>query len=274
MPTCFVILGTPRSGTSCLGGVLARLGIDMGPEDIPANGMNPLGFYQDYELERLLRDACEAVEFIPEKIDLTREYRRRLAELVKRRCARDVDWGVKSSKLAHVFGEFLRSCTHEVKLLVTVRDPELSISSMADWIDEGHQSARSMIARSLSLIDEIRVTCTLPTLEVDYHDLVADPVTVVAKVATFCGRPLREEAVKFPTADLLRHTKIRGRSEVDEAKLLASEILEAPDKELLLQRLSLLAVRHTKGDRTEVLQRLRSNDHDDWKTRRELMTRK
>ncbi len=272
MSTCYVILGPPRSGTSCLGGILARMGVDMGPEDIPANGMNPRGFYQDYELECLLRDACNATEFIPETMELAREYRGKLAGLVKRRCARGIDWGVKSSKLPHVFGLFEKFCTDEIRILYTIRDPELSISSMADWIDESHQSARSMIMRSLKLIEAIRADyAQTPSLDVDYHRLVASPLEVVTEIAEFCGRKASLEAVAFPTTELLRHTKIRGRSEVDEAKLLAEDIAAAEDQDRLLQRLALLAIRHVGDNKDGVLARLRSDDHRDWKTRRELM---
>ncbi len=48
-----VVLGTPRSGTSMVAGVLHRLGVNMGHEMIPTDEHNPTGYYEDAEFVRI-----------------------------------------------------------------------------------------------------------------------------------------------------------------------------------------------------------------------------
>lgn len=58
-----VILGTPRSGTSLLAGLLADAGFDPGPDLIPSTPDNPRGFFESLRVNRindeLLVDAVE-----------------------------------------------------------------------------------------------------------------------------------------------------------------------------------------------------------------------
>lgn len=51
-PGCVIVAGMHRSGTSLTAGLLARLGIDLGRELVPADRANPRGYFEDVELVR------------------------------------------------------------------------------------------------------------------------------------------------------------------------------------------------------------------------------
>lgn len=49
------VIGVPRSGTSCICGILHRLGVRMTlNEFIPASNANPTGFYEDKEILKII----------------------------------------------------------------------------------------------------------------------------------------------------------------------------------------------------------------------------
>lgn len=50
-----VVAGQPRSGTSCTAGVLHHLGVPMGERFLPAAPANPVGYFEELELEAYLR---------------------------------------------------------------------------------------------------------------------------------------------------------------------------------------------------------------------------
>ena len=52
--TCILVLGTPRSGTSCVAGILHHLGVVMGEQFLEADDWNPAGYFQDVEFETFL----------------------------------------------------------------------------------------------------------------------------------------------------------------------------------------------------------------------------
>ena len=51
-PGSVIVAGMHRSGTSLTAGLLARLGIDMGRDLVPADRANPRGYFEDVELVR------------------------------------------------------------------------------------------------------------------------------------------------------------------------------------------------------------------------------
>ena len=49
----FVVLGSPRSGTSALTRLLPVFGIDLGDEMVPPNANNPRGFWEDTAIQHI-----------------------------------------------------------------------------------------------------------------------------------------------------------------------------------------------------------------------------
>jgi glycosyltransferase involved in cell wall biosynthesis len=52
-PGCVIVAGMHRSGTSLTAGLLERLGVDMGPDLVPADRANRRGYFEDRDVVRL-----------------------------------------------------------------------------------------------------------------------------------------------------------------------------------------------------------------------------
>lgn len=59
MPLVIAVIGLPRTGTSCIAGVLHKLGIAAGTFFSPPNLNNPKGNFEDMQLKRI---CCRRVD--------------------------------------------------------------------------------------------------------------------------------------------------------------------------------------------------------------------
>ena len=59
-PGCVIVAGMHRSGTSLAAGLLARLGVDMGADLVPADRANPRGYLDDRDVVRFHERALAA----------------------------------------------------------------------------------------------------------------------------------------------------------------------------------------------------------------------
>lgn len=199
MPTTFVILGTPRSGTSLLSGILCKLGVFIGHRLMGANYMNPTGFFQDADFEEIYDRATS--EFMPEwPYALPTERLAELEALVAARCGMGVDWSVKFSKSAHALADIVRCSAHDVRLLVTRRDPAHSRASFRPWASPDH----CYIDRAQRAVISAMALSPLPALTVDYDALVDGSRSGVARIADYIGRPVTDEAVALVDPRLRR----------------------------------------------------------------------
>jgi len=186
MARCYLVIGTPRSGTSLVAGVLSAMGVDMGPSP-PGNVWNPAGFYQDVEFWALLHRAGQ------KQVDLAN-----LAELIaKRSCG--IDWGVKNPDLAYVFADFVTACTDEIRIVRTTRPHDRSVASWQARTNEPQPI--DAYAEAIAKINP----AAFPTITVDFDELIDNPTEQVARLAEFCERSVTPEAIAFPQASLRRH---------------------------------------------------------------------
>jgi hypothetical protein len=186
MARCFLVLGTPRSGTSLVAGVLSALGVDMGPSP-PGNEWNPAGFFQDVEFWALLHRAGNGFKRHAE-----------LALLIAKR-SRGFDWGVKNPDLAYVFADFVAACTDEIRIVRTTRPHARSVAS---WQARTHEPQPiDAYAEAIARINP----AAFPTIAVDFDALIDNPPEQVTRLAEFCERAVTPEAIAFPQASLRRH---------------------------------------------------------------------
>lgn len=219
MPTCVLVLGSARSGTSVTAGVLHRLGVVMGWELPSEDGhprfdwpdpieMNPRGFYQDAPIEEALYDIWG--NDYPEPG--TRAPAGRLGrfnELVAMRAARKHPlWGIKSSHMPWVIEEFLAACPDDVRFVVTQRDPEHSARSIKAWFDdESIEGCRHWVTKVNSQIAAVLADERwehIPRHVVGFTELLDDPATTIGGLAAFVNRPAKQEAVDFVDPALKR----------------------------------------------------------------------
>ena len=196
MATCYLVLGTPRSGTSCVSGILHKLGVRMSLGDfVPASPANPTGFWEDTGLFDALSDHDSpylAVQYAA---------RNRLMQAIYDRHSPGVDWGAKTYLLSIYFDVWMSVCDElgvTVKTVMTSRDIE---QSKASWRN-AFSSNDAIVSHVAGLIAPYQLT----SLSVSFDALLSDAATTVASIASYCGKPTSgaafEDAVAFVNPSL------------------------------------------------------------------------
>lgn len=202
MSKCILVIGVPRSGTSCVAGILHHLGIDMGEKLMPAdNRWNPAGFFQDEELENILHNDIGLWKFP----DWTTSKRKNpnLVKYFKKRNKSNL-WGVKSNRLIYCLEEFLTAVS-DVTIIRTQRDLSKSIQSWESLSGDGDGHEYNPIRRMYNAIEKgFQELGVKEDLIVNYDRLIEDPTETVASIAQICGVELNNDAINFINSNL-RH---------------------------------------------------------------------
>lgn len=214
MPNCFLVLGGPRAGTSLVAGILHALGVAMHQgDDSGANEWNPKGFYEDGEfgsilsalvywqpgVENILANYMPypAPPFLPD----TRE---RLKELIGKRCALGMDWGVKSARLCYVLPTFIELCPCPVKIIRAVRDEAEAIASWAARAEHDQETATKIVQNARRATDEAIHAAGVTEHIVAFARLLDDTREVVGSLARLCGKDVNDAALALVTPELKR----------------------------------------------------------------------
>jgi hypothetical protein len=205
--TAILVIGTPRSGTSCVAGILHHLGVPMGERLMPADEWNPAGYFQDEDFEDILHEAVGAWVF-PDwqtsKPNLNGKFARQIRQLAAERSAQYPLWGVKSTRLVF-FWNALKAGAGEMKDIKTQRPIEDSIASWESQTEcgDGHEeNPIRRMSRALALgAKQMNIT---PHLTVDYNELLSDTGAIVQQIADVAGVPVTQAAIDFVNADLRR----------------------------------------------------------------------
>lgn len=196
MPTCVLVMGGPRAGTSLCAGILHRLGVHMGDElGEPDSIWNPLGFYEDAEFSDIYSRMCfgdgqgSMETYMPESARLEGELLKWHADAIRRRQSRGVSWGVKSARLCYTLGEFMPA-----KVIRMLRPESEMAASWAARAGIALDSACNVIRSSITATDRAIKEFQPELLEVWYADLLTQQDREVERVAKFVGLPVTAEA--------------------------------------------------------------------------------
>jgi hypothetical protein len=206
VPACYLVLGTPRSGTSMVAGILHHLGIPMGPRLLAADAWNPAGYYQDAEFEGLVVRGCrggwpgwDEARADPWHAGVAAAVR----GLAARRGEAAPVWGVKSNRLAFWLDSLASAA--DVRVLTTSRPRAASVRSWAERSGDQPGVAAGVIDRMAAAIAAALAASGLaPVLTVPYDAAVADPAGWVGRVAAAAGREPAPAAVAWVDAALRR----------------------------------------------------------------------
>jgi hypothetical protein len=206
MATCFLVLGTPRSGTSAVAGVLHHLGLPMGDELLAADDWNPAGYFQDAAFERVLKEELRG-EFPVFAECLATDRTRgceRIGALTAARAARGSEWGLKSNRIAYFFDAFL-AAAGEVRVIGTSRKRAESIASYQARQRCSREAATAVIDNMQQAIESVlKIHGITPITSIDFHDLLSDPHSAVDVIASAIGRTSKGSAVSWIDASLRR----------------------------------------------------------------------
>ena len=179
---CVLILGTGRSGTSMMGGVLHRLGVHMGDRLHPPSRTNKRGTYEDVEFMRLIRRRT------PRQV-----YRRFFLE----RARRHPLFGLKYPRAVMVWNAFCTELPPDTRLVVMRRPRAEALLSYRQaygnhrtgWFDDRTRKIERVLRQS-----------RLERVVIDFDDALRDPRGTVEKVAALVEPPPRTSlarAIRF-----------------------------------------------------------------------------
>lgn len=204
--TCVLVVGTPRSGTSCIAGVLHHLGVRMTLRNYPEpHAINPKGFYEDREmLQALVQSSGWITEATfagrHQQIAEKRAAFPLLQKAIAERTAAGVLWGCKSLLAAD--GVFRQAYTGTLLVVRALRSPDaIRASSIAAMVGLERRSVAGMVERA----DQCVIELDSPTLTVAFEDMTANPEREVGRIAAFVGLPVSRTAVEFVEPSLRHH---------------------------------------------------------------------
>jgi hypothetical protein len=202
MGTCVLVLGLPRSGTSCIAGILHNLGVHMGDDLFESDPeWNAKGFFVD-------RIITEALELINENdpitwtlpIDSNNDGRLRIRRIIQDRMSRGIIWGVKNHLIGFLADEFLN--LPDIKLIITQRPLEKSKESWRARANDPNTEER--YAKLIEVHNAQLAIANVPKLIVEFDQLVDNSEITIQGIANFVGLPVNENALKFVDSSLRR----------------------------------------------------------------------
>lgn len=184
-----MVLGVHRSGTSCVAGILDKLGVPMGVSVPFSNPANPKGLFEDVLL-RNIRIACGDREFVGEDIPTIPYHARvsmfRVWEHDRRKDGRVI--GGKLPALCGMVQEMDDAWHGRWKAIVTERPIDDSAMSRAK---RQRHLPQEYIANQLATLANQRDSDLsrrrVPTLRINFAALMSHPEDIVAALIAFCG---------------------------------------------------------------------------------------
>lgn len=185
MSICYLVIGAPRSGTSCIAGILYRLGIFMGDRLMSPKKFNPKGFYHDLDFEEAQRE----IESNPKHLE----------NLIDNRIKNYDKWGVNASRNMFLFSAFSEKCP--TYLLISRRNIKSIKLSAEKWFGKDSLCYIDM------LLDKLyNLNTNLPKLFIDFDEMIDNPYQIVSKIAKFINCGITKDAIDFIDPQL-RHYK-------------------------------------------------------------------
>jgi hypothetical protein len=175
-----IIVGPGRCGTSCVAGVLYRLGIYLGTRLLGADATNPWGHFED----RDFLDWNEA--FLRQKITRA-QWTKRVREVIQKRRALGVLWGWKDPRTCNLLGHYLEFFNDPLFVHCTRAPGQIEASVVRAYGNWGWtpENARAMRLRRQRELD--RYLPWYQTFEVDFDRLRSRRRETVQRLAQFCG---------------------------------------------------------------------------------------
>jgi hypothetical protein len=214
-------MGVPRSGTSCVAGVLHQLGVDMGAGHFqPKDWANPRGYFEDMRWRLVTqRITGRGYSLRAASLESIGHGQRKLYRQLARQCAQRRLWGMKDPWLCFVarfIWPILEQQGVEVRLVVTSRAREASIASVKGHLYKtyrGQGDAERIIDTWQAGLDrQIKEWAGRgPAIVMPYDDLIRAPREKTKYLADFAYQGIGrvngsiETAARWVTPQLNHH---------------------------------------------------------------------
>lgn len=190
-----IVVGPGRCGTSCVAGVLHRLGVFMGTRLLGAHKTNPYGHWEDRDFLDLSMARME------KKISLS-EWTARTSELLNARRSLGKPWGWKDPRTCNLLREYLE-LINDPQFIRCVRDPaKIEFSVVRAYAEHGWTSEQ---ARSMRVRRERELDRYLPwyrTLDIDFDQMRESREQVILQIIEFCGLHASERQIREAVASV------------------------------------------------------------------------
>jgi hypothetical protein len=179
------VVGPPRSGTSCVAGVLQRLGVSMGREFQKPDSGNPTGYYEALGLKRFLEGTFRGPEL--HQARASGSIVRWLRKWVSGRTTDEEVVGAKHLHLCLIVPELVEAAP--VVKIITLDRPISSITAslqrMNWWIAQ--RKSGVMPIKLIEKRDTDLRRLNPPTLRLAFDDVLASPSEAVDSIISFVG---------------------------------------------------------------------------------------
>ena len=199
MGRCVMVIGVQRSGTSCVAGVLHRLGVNMGEGYFQQGDKNnQKGYWEDRRWQKINKDISGNYPAglyydVRQPKSIGPKQLARYKALIDE-CKDQPIWGFKNTRscfTAQFFWPFLE----DVRLVVTQRDPEHSARSIKEHSRVSHRGRLAMTIQEARVHTEVFRAALQQRLQafkgpvhtVNYRRLIAtNKIEEVQALADFC----------------------------------------------------------------------------------------
>ena len=180
VPAVVAVVGPFRGGTSCVAGMLHKLGVSMGDRLKPPTRANPTGFFEAAQLARICRQS-----FREPWLTEQNTHAQRVARLRNWAAGRDGQLiGAKHPTLCMMVGDMVDAWP-DLRLVVVDRPADESILSLRRqgwWTPKAREA---VIPTMVETRDTALANCARPVLRLKHHDTLADPAATVDRLIQF-----------------------------------------------------------------------------------------
>lgn len=187
-PRSLFVIGIHRSGTSCVAGILDRLGVWMGAEEWEPQEFNPKGNIEDPAFRDAFQRALGNWR-LPYRQNPQAEGVQKLVDLVRLRDQTFDVWGVKSPYLCCLLMPLLQAAAQPM-LIGTQRNLDEVTASLVNREEDMPERVAADIVSDYWRMKKVKtITATnrldVPMLSVPYESVLENPAGLVQKIAAF-----------------------------------------------------------------------------------------
>jgi hypothetical protein len=203
MSTCFLVIGTPRSGTSAVAGILSAIGVDMGSSFGQPSEANPKGSFDDAQVSGFCHILCRG-DYLPESPPFFGgEHRKEIRRIIQTR--RGPSWGSKEWRVSFFLDVFAELAGGDVRLILTHREAARSCNSWNRHFQSLKMASVQDFSRAAEWIERAAAASLLPTLHVDFDYLIDRSEEAVVALADFANKPVTPAALSMVSPEFRRY---------------------------------------------------------------------
>lgn len=199
MSEIYVVVGTPRSGTSMVAGILHKCGVPMAKtfyRDNAGDEWNPAGHFMDVEIHTMALPFIGSFDVPRLNWTLPTEFVPVVQQMATERSV-SPKWGFKTVH-AMTMARVLKSMGEDVRTIRTIRPIGESKLSYKNRISADSRDLSDTFVEGLKAFQDAAIAeWDGPLLTINHGDLYDNTQATVNTIAAFAGVDPTEEAVSF-----------------------------------------------------------------------------